>query len=122
MLTSNNALNVGADGLKESDFYHTEHGVIFMALKEAFANDKPADIHLIAEKLKAKDKLEYVGGVAYLTTLAQYAGTSAYIEEYIDIIRKKSILRQMIESSKKIEQKAFAEPEDVFSALDEAQS
>jgi len=122
MLTSSNALSIGADGLVETDFYQKEHEFIFTALKEAFSSDKPADIHIIAEKLKGVDKLDFIGGVSYLTTLAQYAGTSAYIEEYIEILRKKSILRQMAESAKKIEKTALEEPEDVYSALDEAQS
>lgn len=122
MLTSSHALSIGSDGLLETDFYLKEHEFIFKALKEAFASDKPADVHIIAEKLKTIDKLDFVGGVSYLTTLAQYAGTSAYIEEYIEIIRKKSILRQMAESAKKIEKTALEEPEDVYTALDEAQS
>jgi replicative DNA helicase len=122
MLTSSNALSVGADGLDETDFYHAEHQIVFKTLKLAFSQEKPADVHLIAEELKRTGKLDLVGGVAYLTLLVQYAGTSAYVEEYVEIIRKKSVLRQMIESSKVIEKKALEEPEDVYSALDEAQS
>jgi replicative DNA helicase len=122
MLTSSNALSIGADGLEEKDFYHTENQIVFKALKQAFSGEKPADVHLIAEELKRVGRLEAAGGVPYLTILAQYAGTSAYVEEYVDIIRKKSVLRQMIESSKVIEKKALEEPEDVYSALDEAQS
>ena len=56
----------------------------FKCLKAAYKNDKPADVHLVCEELKRQDKLEAVGGIAYLTALAQYAGTSAYIEEYVD--------------------------------------
>src|ERR1700738_3673014 len=82
MLTSINALNTVASKLNDSDFYFNEHKLIFQVLKEAFQNDAPADIHLVAEELKRVDKLKAVGGVGYLTTLAQYAGTSAHIEEY----------------------------------------
>src|SRR5271156_5472431 len=81
MLTSINGLNIAADGLDDSDFYFTEHKTIFQTLKTAYKKDKPADIHLIAEELRRQDKLNAVGGIAYLTTLAQYAGTSAFIEE-----------------------------------------
>ncbi len=122
MLTSSNALSIGADGLEDSDFYHAEHQIVFKALKQAFAQEKPADVHLIAEELKRIGKLDLVGGISYITLLVQYAGTSAYVEEYVEIIRKKSVLRQMIESSKIIEKKALDEPDDVYSALDEAQS
>ena len=121
MLTSSNALSIASDGLKEKDFYYLEHQTIFQALKQAFSQEKPADIHLIAEELKRTNKIQAVGGISYLTHLAQYVGTSAYIEEYIEIVCKKSILRQMIASAKDIEKKALEEPEDVYSALDEAQ-
>ena len=71
MLTSINALNIAADKLQDLDFYYTEHQVIFSALKGAYISDKPADIHLMAEELKRQGKLENIGGVSYLTTLAQ---------------------------------------------------
>ena len=122
MLTNVNALNVGADSLLDSDFYYTEHQVIYSVLKAAYRADKPADIHIIGEELKRQNKLDSLGGISYLTTLAQYAGTSAFIEEYVELVREKSILRQMITSAQQIEKNALKEPSDVLAALDEAQS
>nr|NGY95914.1 Replicative DNA helicase [Neochlamydia sp. AcF84] len=121
MLTSVNGLNIAADGLDEADFYYTEHKIIFEVLKTSYKNDKPADVHLVCEELKRLGKLKAAGGAAYITTLAQYAGTSAYIEEYTDIVRNKAILRRMINTSQVVEKKALEEPQDVLGALDEAQ-
>ncbi len=121
MLTSINSLNITADALDDSDFYFTEHKIIFQTLKTAYKKDQPADIHLVAEELKRQDKLNAVGGVAYLTVLAQYAGTSAFIEEYIELVRSKSLLRKMIHASQLTEKVALEEPLDVYAALDEAQ-
>ena len=121
MLTSINALNVAADALNPEDFYYSEHKPIFTALKLAYKNDRAADVHLIAEELKRQGKLKGVGGVVYLTTLAQYAGTSAYIEEYVEIVRNKATLRQMIEAAQDVEKTALADPQDVHLALDGAQ-
>ncbi|OJU82307.1 MAG: replicative DNA helicase [Chlamydia sp. 32-24] len=121
MLTSINALNIAADALDDSDFYYTEHKIIFDILKTSYKSDKPADVHLVGEELKRQDKLKAIGGVAYLATLAQYAGTSAYIEEYAQIVRNKSILRRMIGASHIIEKKALEEPNDVLGTLDDAQ-
>lgn len=122
MLTSVNGLNISADTLLDTDFYYNEHQIIFSCLKSAYRSDKPADIHLISEELKRQNRLDAVGGISYLTTLAQYAGTSAYIEEYVNLIREKSILRQMINASQKIEKTALEDPGDVMVALDEAQT
>ena len=121
MLTSINSLNIASDALDDSNFYFTEHKTIFQVLKTAYKKDKPADIHLVAEELKRMDKLAAVGGVAYLTTLAQYAGTSAFIEEYVEIIRNKALLRKMINAAQIVEKSALEEPSDVNTALDDAQ-
>lgn len=122
MLTSINSLNIAADTLDESDFYYTEHQLVFQVLKGAYKQDKPADVHLVCEELKRIDKLEAVGGAAYIATLAQYAGTSAYIEEYAEIVKSKSILRKMIHAAQIVEKSALEEPQDVHSTLDEAQA
>lgn len=121
MLTSVNSLNIAADALDDTDFYYTEHKIIFQILKTAYKTDKPADVHLVCEELKRQDKLKAVGGAAYITTLAQYAGTSAYIEEYSGIIRNKSILRNMIHAAQLVEKTALEDPQDVQGALDDAQ-
>jgi replicative DNA helicase len=122
MLISINSLNIGADGLDENDFYFTEHKIIFQSLKTFYRNDKPADVHLIGEELKRQEKLKAIGGVGYLTTLAQYAGTSAFIEEYIELVRDKSILRRMINAAQEVERQALNNPEDVHILLDDAQA
>lgn len=122
MLTSVNGLNIASDSLDEYDFYYKEHQTIFHALKTAYRSDKPADLHLISEELKRQNKLDEAGGVGYLTTLAQYAGTSAYVEEYVNLIKNKSILRKMIYAAEKIEKEALSEPADVHASLDTAQA
>lgn len=121
MLTSINGLNIAADALNDADFYYTEHKIIFQVLKTAYKNDKPADVHLVCEELKRQEKLNTVGGAAYIMTLAQYVGTSAYLEEYVEIVRDKAILRQMINVAQSVEKIALEEPPSVLEALDEAQ-
>ncbi len=121
MLTSIDALNVGSETLDDADFYFSEHKSVFSVLKQAYMTEKPADIHLVAEELKRINKLKSVGGVPYLTTLAQYAGTSAYVEEYVNIVREKSLLRKMINCAQLVEKSALDEPHSVAVVLDDAQ-
>lgn len=121
MINSVNGLNSGSSALQNSDFYFPEHQHIFQVLKTAYVNDKPADLHLVSEELTRLGLLDKVGGISYLTTLSQYVGTSAYIEHYAEIVRDKSLLRQMINAAKKIEQSALNEPDDVYVLLDDAQ-
>jgi DNA replication protein DnaC len=112
MLTSDNSLSLAAEMLDERDFYYSEHKIIFQSLKRAYNNDEYADVHLIAEDLKRQNKLNSVGSVFYLTTLAQYAGTSSYIEEYIDVIKNKALLRQIIDAAQEAKHTALSDPRD----------
>lgn len=122
MLSSIQALNIGADALSPLDFYYPEHKIIFETLQSAFKQDKPSDLLLTAEELKRQDKLTSVGGLNYLNSLVGYAGTSAYIEEYCEVIKEKAVLRRMISTCKEIEKTALEEPDDVYASLDDAQA
>lgn len=121
MLTSTNSLHIVAEALDSSDFYYTEHKIIFDAIKSICQRGKPADVHIVSEELKRQDKLKAVGGISYLTTLAQYAGTSAHIEEYVETVREKSSLRQAIFVAQEIANNALDCPKDVAKFLIEFQ-
>lgn len=90
MLTSPNALDVSCSLLTKEDFFFAEHKTIFHTLKTFHKNEKPVDTHLVCEELKRGDQLKSIGGPGYLATLAQYAGTSANVEEYSNELRNKS--------------------------------
>jgi len=121
MLTNVNSLNIAAHSLEEEDFYYTEHKTVFFVLKSFYQSNKSTDTHLVCEELKRVDKLGKIGGVSYIISLAQYAGTSAYVEEYVDLIKDKSYLRKMINFGEYITESALNEPADVKDALDDAQ-
>ena len=96
MLTDLNNFSIGADVLDDSDFFFIEHKIIFQSIKQLFKEQRPVDVHLICEELKDRDQLSIVGGAGFIAELAQYAGTSAYIEEYISAVRSKSLLRKVL--------------------------
>ncbi len=122
MFASVNALNAAADALHPEDFYFKEHQIVFHVLQEAYRNDRPIDIHLVSEELKRREQLKEVGGIVALSEIAQYAGTSAHIEEYAGIVKDKAVLRRMIATANEMEKKAQQEPPDVISFLDECQA
>lgn len=121
MLTSLDALNMASDSLTKDDFFQIEHKTIFDILQAFHRSNKSADIHLVAEELKKKELLERTGGISYLITLAQYAGTSVYVEEYIELVREKSLLRKVLETGRNIEKIALSEPDNIESHLDRFQ-
>ncbi|MHB1059882.1 MAG: replicative DNA helicase [Rhodanobacter sp.] len=121
MLTNINSLNVSADSLNESDFYYTENKIIFCTLKERYKQDKPCDVHLVSIELKDNDKLKDVGGMSYIAELGMYAGTSANIDEYVEIIKSKSVLRQLHQISQKYENHSLDDSSDAYQLLEDAQ-
>ena len=94
MLSNQYALRIAATALDSTDFYFHEHQLVFHAMKRLYREGRPSEIHLAAEELKRSGYLQTIGGVAYLTQLAQFAGTSANIHEYISILKSKSFSRQ----------------------------
>lgn len=116
-LTSCNALDCIVS-LTNNDFYFTEHKTIFSVLKDLHNQEKPADIHLVAEELKSRGKLTETGGIPYLTALAQYAGTSAYIDEYITLLKEDSAKRKLLELSQNAQKAALNESGDVLRHID----
>lgn len=97
-LSNEEAANLVCQSLSESNFYFPKHQVIFSTIKALHKKNSRVDVHLICEELKEKDKLRSVDGVSYITTLAQYAGTSAYIEEYIDKLIDATSRRNLYET------------------------
>lgn len=121
MLVDERALKIGMNELETSDFFLQEHQPLFQTLKKLSSDGRRVDIHILSEELKKQDKLEETGGLGYLVALAQYAGTSVYIEEYIEALRAKSILRRMISHSQQITNRALDETENPAHLLKELQ-
>lgn len=106
MLTSVHALNYCAETLEDSDFYYTEHKIIFDVLNTAYKNNKPVDLHLVCEELKRQDKLKIVGGAGYIAALVQYVGTFTCVEEYAKLVKQHSMKRQAIQVGEKLIKRA----------------
>jgi replicative DNA helicase len=119
-LTSHNGLNC-IISLTDNDFYYAEHKAIFFVLKGLQEQGKPADIHLVAEELKRQNKIDSVGGINYLMAIAQYAGTSVYIDEYINLLKDDSKKRKLLEFSQNVQKTALNKSCDTFHQIENLQ-
>ena len=88
MLTSINSLNIGADASMRDDFYFTEHRIIFQALKTAYLQRQTSRCPPHRRRTQTAGQTQSHRWRRLSDTLAQYAGTSAYIEEYIELVRR----------------------------------
>jgi replicative DNA helicase len=111
-----------ADRVSETDFYRREHRIIFNTISALVSHQRPVDVITIAEALKARDLLQEIGGDVFLYQLAASTHSTANIAAYADIIRERSIMRQLITATGEISHSAF-NPEGRSSAelLDEAE-
>ena len=107
ILTGTGSFKIAATCLEESDFHFSEHQIIFNGLQSLYRQGKSADVLLVNEELKRQNKLDESSHIAYLTTLAQYAGTSVYMEEYIEELKKYSQLRHLISLAQKMGKRAL---------------
>lgn len=118
ILLDNQALPSVIETINSEDFYKESHRKIFDAICELFERNEPADLITLTNILRARTQLEDVGGVAYLSSLADNVPTSANIEYYSNIVREKSLLRRVIQTATQIVQEGFEEKEEIDTFLD----
>lgn len=98
--------------LSEDDFYNETHRQIFSAIKKLYSDMKPIDFVTVSGELDRVGKLEYVGGMSYISMLSNYVPSSASCNHYIDIVRRTSILRQIIKVSGDLIKSAYTDGAD----------
>ena len=121
LLIDKNAIIKVIDFLKTKDFYKSDHQEIYQVMTELFERNDPIDMLSVSSRLKEKNKLENIGGNAYLTQLVNAVPTAAHISNYAKIVQRKRILRDLIDVSYDIGQMGYNESEDIEVLLDQAE-
>ena len=96
LLLDNRAWEQIADRITENDFYRADHRIIFSAIRNLEEKSQPFDAVTLSEWMGTNGQLEDAGGLAYLGRLAKETPTAANIVAYADIVRERSVLRQLI--------------------------
>lgn len=121
ILIENDAINKVMETLTPEDFYRDAHRKIYNALINLSARDEPADLITLTNELRKIDQLDAAGGASYIASLIDSVPTAANIEYYAKIVKEKSILRQLIQTSTEIITESYQDRSDVESFLDEAE-
>jgi len=123
LLLDNEAADKVGDVLAADDFYTEAHRLLYRHITQLIADGKPADVVTLSEALTSIQKLEYVGGLAYLGALVQGVPTAANIRHYAAIVRERSILRQLAATAAEIAETAYRpQGRDAKAVLDEAEA
>lgn len=115
------ALVAATDRLIAEDFYRAAHQRIFTVMLDLSAKGEPVDIVTVTSELQTKKWLEEVGGVSYLSDLANAVPTAANASYYSQIVEEKSLLRRLIRVATNIASEGYAADEDVDSILNDAE-
>jgi len=107
--------------IRAEDFYRPEHQAIFNALISLYERNSDIDLVLLRDELKKHKELKNVGGAEYLVTIAESVPSSASAEYYAEIVKNKSLLRQLVSASNQILSEAMDESGDVSDKLDQAE-
>ena len=108
--------------ISDKDFHGKDHQLIFDSMGELINENKPLDPLTVSEKLDSKNLLNKIGGKDYLISLATETPTAANLEAYAEIIRQRSVARQLMKANSEIAE-LINNPQgmDGYSLLDEAE-
>jgi replicative DNA helicase len=107
LLLDNDSADKVGDVLADADFYSEAHRLIYQHVLRLIADGKPADVVTVSESLASTQKLDYIGGLAYLGALVANVPTAANIRHYAHIVRDRSILRQLAATAGDIADTAY---------------
>lgn len=121
ILLQQGALVKSLELVTANDFYRDAHKAIYGAMVTLFDRSEPQDLITVTNVLKDGNKLEQVGGPAYLASLTDIVPVASNIAYYAKIVREKSILRRLIQTSSDIAARCFEEQDDIDGLLDEVE-
>ncbi|CAM2789848.1 Replicative DNA helicase [Legionella steigerwaltii] len=107
LMLDNEVWDKVSNKLCETDFYRTEHRILFRAISSLVKKDQPFDVVTLLDALKSHNELDDAGGEAYLFELANNTPSVANVSAYADIVREKSVQRQLIHVATEIADSAY---------------
>jgi replicative DNA helicase len=123
LLLDNVAWDRIGDVVTEADFYRGDHRMIFQHIAKLIEHNHPADALTVAESLERSGKLAEVGGQAYIGSLALNTPSAANIRRYAEIVRDRSIMRNLAAVGTAIADSAYSPSgKDAHVLIDEAEA
>jgi replicative DNA helicase len=122
ILLDNAAHAEAAEALKSDDFSLDSHRRIFLRMSELVDSGRAVDIVTLANELSRYKEVESVGGVAYLASLTEGLPRRPVIEDYVRIVKDKSMLRRLMGICSAAIAKAADQSQDAIGVLDETES
>jgi replicative DNA helicase len=107
--------------INENYFYVPAHQTIYLVLVELWNGGQGIDLITFTQVLRDRNLLETVGGAAAVTSLFTFVPTAANVTYYLEIVRDKFILREIISACTESVRRSFEEQDEVHNLLDEVE-
>ncbi|KEQ22201.1 MULTISPECIES: replicative DNA helicase [Paenibacillus] len=121
ILLDGDALVTSMERVTSDDFYRGSHQRIFEAMIEIAEANEPVDLITLTARLQDKKQLEEVGGISYLSELANAVPTAANVDYYAQIVEEKSMLRRLIRAATQIVTNGYSGEDEVGTLLSDAE-
>src|SRR3954468_7250673 len=107
--------------INEEYFYVPAHQTIYTVLVELWNAGQGIDLITFTQTLRDRNILEAVGGAAFVTNLYTFVPTAANVLYYLEIVREKYILREIIAACTESVRRSYEEQDEVNNLLDEVE-
>ena len=110
-----------SDFLQPGDFYDPTFKTIFQAIYDLYQSHEAVDFVTVSNKLASNEKLQEIGGSAFLAKVAAEVPTSSHIYQYGQIVKTKAVHRKIINAGNHIMGLGYEEDKSVPELLDEVE-
>ncbi len=108
--------------LLPTDFYNQAHKFIYQVMSDLEQQNKLIDLVTLQDELGKRGQLDSIGGVVYLVSLQEDNPSVGLIEQHAQIIKEKSILRELISSATTIIANCYSQDDkNIDAVLDAAE-
>ncbi|ALQ50284.1 replicative DNA helicase [Nitrosomonas ureae] len=107
LMLDNNAWEKVADIITDADFYRQDHQLIYHHICKLIEQNRPADVITVAESMETSAELQTIGGLAYIGAIVQNTPSAANIKRYAEIVRERSIMRNLAQVGVHITDSAY---------------
>src|SRR3982751_185744 len=121
LISPREAIAECVEKITEEYFYVPAHQTIFSTLVDLWNAGQAIDLITFTQVLRDRNLLETIGGAAFVTSLFTFVPTAANVGYYLEIVRDKHILREIISACTEGARRSYEEQDEVDNLLDEVE-